>query len=134
MLRGILAVLGAYVAIVVVVMIGTAVATASLVPGGLGALRTSMEGGGPPTTSPGTGYLVVNVLVSVLAAMLGGWLVMRFAPEPRWQWAGILAAVVLLVGVAMASRGAQGGQPAWYPLAIAVLGAAGVMAGAWLNP
>lgn len=132
MLRGILAVLGAYVAIALVVMVGTAVATISLVPGGLAAMRASANG--TPLPAPSAAYLGVNLVISLLAALLGGWIVMRFSPAPGLQWAVILAVLLLVLSAALGSRGPQGGQPNWYPYVIALVGAAGVMAGASLYP
>lgn len=134
MVRGILVVLGGYVAMAALVMLGTVLATATLVPGGLGAMRAARTGGGGTMPAVGASYLVANLVVSLLAAMVGGWIVQRYAPAPAFRWVCGLAALLLVLGVALAAKGPQGGQPAWYTYLIPIIGVAGVLAGSTLLP
>ena len=133
MLRGILVVLGGYVAMVAVVMLGTVLATAALVPGGLAAMRSARSGAAAVMPPVGTPYLAANLAVSFLAAMLGGWLVQRHAPAPPLGWVCGLAALLLALGIGLAVKGPRGGQPAWYAYVIPLVGVAGVFAGALLT-
>ena len=134
MVRGILVVLGGYVAMAALVMLGTVLATAMLVPGGLAAMRAARTGGGGTMPTVGASYLVANLVVSLLAAMVGGWIVQRYAPGPAFPWVCGLAGLLLVLGVALAAKGPQGGQPAWYAYLIPVIGVAGVLAGSTLLP
>lgn len=91
----------------------------------------SLLSGLGPDDDPTTGYLLLNLVGSVLAAtlagMVGGWIGRSFiAPA-------ILAVLILALGLAAGAQAAAG-QPGWYPLAVTVLGAVGVLLGAWLAP
>ena len=134
MVRGILVVLGAYVAMAALVMLGTVAATAALVPGGLAAMKAARDGANRDSVPNVAGaYLVANLLISFAAAVLGGWLVQGHAPAPAFTWACGLAALLLVLGLGMAVKGARGGQPAWYPYLLPLVGVAGVLAGAMLR-
>jgi hypothetical protein len=123
MLRSVGAILAGFVSIMVVVMIGTAIATAALVPGGIRAAMSATPGPLPVS------YLAVNLLVSFLAAAAGGALAARLAPASSWMHVTVLAALLLLMAVPPALRGGSPGQPAWYPWVIGLLGVSGVLLG-----
>lgn len=84
-----------------------------------------------PEDDPTTGYLLLNLVGSVLAAtlagMVGGW-IGRSVIAPA-----ILAVLILALGLAAGAQAAAG-QPGWYPTAVTVLGAGGVLMGAYLAP
>ena len=126
MLRSIGAVLGGFISMAIVVMIGTMAATAALVPGGLKSMRNGAKAG---TVS--ARYLMVNLTVSLLAAILGGVVTTRIAITDQWAHTIALAIFVLIMsaGSARQSGGAPNGQPAWYARAIAAIGVGGVLIG-----
>jgi hypothetical protein len=122
MLRSISAVLGGYVAMAGLVLGGTAIAAAALVPGGLDAMRT-------PATGPlPNSYLSANVAVSLLAAVVGGWVAAAIAQSNAGFHVAALAALILLMG-AVSGRTAGAKQPSWYPWAIPLVGVVGVTLG-----
>jgi hypothetical protein len=118
MLRSAGAVVVGFIVAAVLVMLVTFVASWFLVPG-------FRENPMAPPTGP---YLVANVLGSLLAAVAGGYAAARAAGRAPLMHAGALG--LLLLGMTVASGGEPApGQPAWYPMAIAVLAAAGALAG-----
>ena len=130
MLHSMLAVLGGFATMAVLVMIGTMLATAALVPGGLARMRSGESGGPVPS-----GYLAGNLIISLLGAILGGFLTVRIAATSPLAHTLALAAFVLLMSGAtmMQSRGKPAnGQPSWYPGVIAVIGVGGVLLGGLL--
>lgn len=80
-------------------------------------------------------YLAANLLVSLAAAVLGGWLTARLAP--RVPMGHVLALAALLIAMSIVSatgdQAQPAGQPGWYPIGIAILGVLGVLAGGWLH-
>ena len=126
MLRSIGAVLGGFVAMAIVVMIGTMAATAAFVPGGIQTMRNGASGGTVPPR-----YLVANLSVSLVAAIAGGIVTTRIAGTARWPHAIVLAVFVAVMSVVSArqSAGTATGQPAWYGRAIAAIGIGGVLIG-----
>ena len=126
MIRSIAAVLGGFLAMAIVVMIGTMAAAAALIPGGLSTMRS-----GPSGAPVSSRYLAVNLTVSLLAAVLGGTLTARIAGSNPRLHTFVLAGFVLVMSVVSArqSSGNTGGQPSWYGGVIAVIGVGGVLLG-----
>jgi hypothetical protein len=124
MIRSIGAVLAGYAAMAVVVVLATKLAVKLM--------SLQAPPGGMP--APTGGYLVVNLLYSFAAALLGGWITARLAASSPLGHAAALAGFALLMAVVSSLAGPQAqGQPAWYPWVIGLLGAAGVLAGGWLR-
>jgi hypothetical protein len=130
MLRSVLSVIEGYVVMAVVVMLGTLAATAALVPGGLAAMKNAQAGG---TITPGRNYLAANLLISLIGAILGGWVTARVAIYSPMIHVGILALLIVVMSVASARKQGTAGQPSWYPMTITVLGIAGVLLGGLLQ-
>ena len=130
MVKSILSVIAGFLTMAIVVMLGTFAAAAALLPGGLASMRNSQ---GPPPTPTGT-YLVANLVVSFIAALLGGWVAARLAPgSPRAHVIALAVVVVLMsFATAMTQKNAVSSQPGWYPASIAVIGVAGVLLGGLL--
>ena len=85
-----------------------------------------------PSDDPTTGYLLLNLAGSVLAAVLAGMTATRVG---RSRIAPALLALGLLaIGAAAGGQATQEGQPGWYPLTVTLLGAGGVLLGAFLAP
>lgn len=125
--RTFIAVISGFLAMTLLVIAGTVAATALLVPGGLHAV----QGQAAPAHLP-PAYLAANLAISLAAAVAGGWLAARLAATAPLAHAAALAGVVLVMSVG-SMPAAHPGQPAWYGWAIAVVGAAGALAGGWLR-
>lgn len=80
-----------------------------------------------------TSWLAVNVMYSLAAAVLGGWLAARLAPRVPYAHAIALAALALAMALPAVFRGASAGQPAWYPGVMTALGVSGILAGGLLH-
>ena len=110
----IIGLLAGYVAMAIIVVVGVSVAARLFVS--------------PDDQLIGVGYLIANIAVSLAAALVGGYVAARLGEENRSLATGILAALVLAVGLAMER---QTGQPGWYAVLIPVIGAAGVLLGGY---
>lgn len=105
-----------------VVLFGVVLVTARLatIAAGLGA-----------DDAPTSAYLLLNLAGSVVAAVLAG---MVASGVGRARVAPVALALLLLaLGIAAGGQAAQG-QPGWYPLAVTVLGAGGVLLGGFVAP
>ncbi len=126
MLRGSGAVLLGFLVMALAVGLGTAAAANWML--------SRPADGAPPRPTPS--YIAVNLIVSGLAAILGGFTAARLAGRSPMVHAGVLALLLVVLSIitslASGSQATQSNQPVWYPFAVAVLGATGVMAGGWL--
>jgi hypothetical protein len=120
-LTSIVAVVSGYLGMAVVVMIGTALAAAVLIPGGISAAKSLKE-------APPPNYLYANLALSFVAALFGGWLCARLAPNNPLVHDGALAAILLIMSL-LSAKSQASRQPPWYPWTIAVTGVAGVVLG-----
>ena len=119
--RSILAILAGLGTIVGLVILATAL-TVKLVLGG----------GDPAALQTTPAYLGINLAYSGLAAVLGGYVAGRAARGAALTHAGVLAGLIVLMGVmSLVQSGgrAEPGQPAWYPYALTALGPLGIVAG-----
>lgn len=132
MLRSMLAVIAGFAGMTVLVMVGSVAIAAAMIPGGLRGMRDRMQRGEMPL--PSARIYATNLVMSLIAAIVGGWITLRLAPSSPTNHLIALSVVVLLMGVvsAFAPGGAQ--QARWYKLLIPVVGAAGVMASGMLFP
>jgi hypothetical protein len=123
-LRSIAAILAGFGFLASTVMVGSIVAMALFIPGGL----RGAAGGAVPSTIPAA-YLAANLVVSAFGAVLGGWLAARIGTTAPFAHAVALAALVAAFSLASAIKGPEGPQPAWYPVAIGLICVAGVLTG-----
>lgn len=125
MIRSIAAVVVGYVMSAFIVVLGTTAAAALLLP-------RPQAGAVPQIT---TAYLVADLLIAVVAAIAGGMVAAAIGQRAPILHAAALAVLMFVVGIgsSVAAGGALPGQPAWYPLAIAVIGPLGVLVGGWLQ-
>lgn len=126
MLRGVAAVVAGFVTMTLIVMAGSIGLMAAFVPGGLRAMR-GMHGGQPaPTPTPTPQYYLLNLTMSLLAAMIGGWVTARVAGVPAGPYLAALAGIILVMGFVSASIEKASQQPTWYKVVIPLVGVAGV--------
>src|SRR5262245_12792199 len=75
-------------------------------------------------------FLMINVLATMLAAGLGGYVCTRRAPEGRVAIsAGLLFVIFLLAGVFIGKALATPLQPLWFQATVTLLGASGLLIG-----
>jgi len=113
-----MAVLTGYVMMAMIVILATLAAVPLMLGNAYGALTS--------------GYIVVNLLYNLGAAVVGGYIAAKVAMRAPMVHAGILAALLVSL-YALSGFRAEPGQPGWYPAAIAAVGAGGALAGGWLR-
>ena len=118
MIRSIAAVAAGLVVTVVLVLILTPLA----------GMIAGVPMGAPPTPL----YLVLNLLASAIAGFVGGVVAVRVAHYAPHGHVIALAVVILLLALPTVFTAPAPGQPAWYPLAISILGPISVLAGGML--
>lgn len=121
-LRSIGAVVGGFAAMTLIVMVTTPVAARLLGADVAGAGLT-------------TAYLVANLGLSAVAAVVGGLLAAGLAPRRPVMHALYLAGAVLGIGVLsiLLVDVPEAGQPEWYPAVAVCVGFVGVMLGGCLR-
>lgn len=124
MFRSIFAVLGGFATMVVIVMVTTAVAGATLIPGGMRALAA-------PGSALPRRYLTANVACSALAALFGGLVTARIAAG-RPVAHGVALALLMAAMAVLSARQAGDRQPRWYQILLGTLMPAVAVAGAYL--
>lgn len=95
----------------------------------LGARAAAAVSGGAPDAEPTNVHLALGLAATALAAIIAGYIAARIAPRAPFVHAATLAALLLLLAIV---GGRAPGQPAWYPWALALLGAGGALLGARL--
>lgn len=124
MLRSVLAVAAGFAVTVLLVLVTTAVT-------GLAFGLPMTTSPGAPVTTPGVGYLAVNLLFAIVSALAGGWTTARLSVAHPMLHALVLAAIIFALGI-MGARTPQPGQPHWYPWTLALIGPVGILVGAGL--
>lgn len=110
----------------VAVLAGLFLTMALVVAGSFLAARYFGLGPGDPPTP---GYLAANLAGSAVAGFIGGATAMRLAPHRPHGHVGALAIVILLLSLPTLLSAPASGQPAWYGLAISVIGPVSVVIG-----
>jgi hypothetical protein len=116
-LRSVLAVLAGLLAMAVIVMALTLLSVFAL----------HLKSGRPTP-----GYLTLNVIYSLAAAVFGGWLTARLAGRSPIAH-GIALAVVMLVLSAVSYLQSTGTQPIAYQVFLVLMPPVAAIAGAWLS-
>ena len=86
----------------------------------------------PPEGPPNDTYLALNLVIVALSGLAGGATAMKLAPHTPHGHVIVLAVVLLLISLPSAIGGSAPGQPAWYGLAMSILGPLSVLAGGLL--
>jgi hypothetical protein len=113
--------------------------SAAAVVAGFGFLNTALWIGGGLIAALfqelGMGRAAVGAIlvVSGLAAVMGGWITARIAGGAEMAHAGALAAIMgaLTLSISLGER--PEGQPGWYAPVVGAIGMAGILAGGWLR-
>ena len=125
MFRSILAVLGGFAATAILVMVTTAIAAATLLPGGMQAMSSP----GAPLPKR---YFTVNIVCSALAAFVGGFVTVRLAPDKPFFHGIALALLMCVMGV-ISARQAGDRQPRWYQVVLCTVMPAVALVGAYIS-
>jgi hypothetical protein len=122
-----IAILCGFLAMTLIVLSGTVVASSSLLPGGMRELSGD-------ASLPAV-YLGANQLLTLVAALLGGWLASRLDPKSGWRPVIGLTVLVVIMSVANQAvpRGRTGAPLPWYPWLLVVAGTVGTLVGGWLR-
>lgn len=118
MMRSVAAVLAGLVVTIALVIILTYLAAAWL--------------GLPPGAPLPTLYIVLNLLGSAVAGMLGGATAVKLAPHTPHGHVFALALLILLLSLPTLFMPPAPGQPDWYGLVVSLLGPLSVAAGGLL--
>jgi hypothetical protein len=129
MLHSVGAVVAGFAGMALLVMAGSFVIIAAIVPGGLAAMRSNPATAMPKPTAR---YFIMNIALSLLAAIVGGWVTARIAAREVNAHLMALAAMILIMGIASAMTSGAA-QPRWYKLLIPPIGVAGVAISALLT-
>ena len=127
-LQNVGAVVAGYFTMVVLVMSGTMLWVAAMVPGGIKAMK------GNPTMTPTPTYLAVNLVLSLIAAMVGALVTSLVAGRDAAGPIIGLAALLLVMSVVSVFTTKGGSQPSWYKFVIPLVGLAGIAATWMLRP
>lgn len=120
-LQGIGAVLAGFVGMAFVVMIGSAAMSALM---GIKPDAADFK--------PTPGYLPLDFLLGMVAAITGGLLVTRIAPASLLLHALALATLVLAMAVVCMVSYGDKGPPRWYQALLSLSSAASIVAVGWL--
>ena len=118
LMRSGIAVLAGYMAMAIAVVLTNSASAAAMLP--------------TVDSPPSAAYLGVNMGLGLLAAMLGGYVTARLAPQNPRNHIAALGGVILILGVLSARAG--GMQPAWFRFGIIGIGLAGAALGGLLLP
>ena len=114
---------------VVAVLAGLLITMALVLAGSYLAARLFGLG---PEDPPTPGYLAANLAGSAVAGLIGGAIAMRLAPHRPHGHVVALAFVILLLSLPTLLSAPASGQPAWYGLAISIVGPVSVLLGGLL--
>jgi hypothetical protein len=126
MLRVMMSVVAGFATMAALVMVGMMAIMATLVPGGMAAMKT-MHADPSAMPAPTPRYYLMNLLLSLLAALAGGAVTGRLAGTQASGSLAALCGLVLVMGLVSAFSPGSGRQPAWYKIATPLLGALGVL-------
>jgi hypothetical protein len=119
-LRSVLAILGGYVSMAIVIVLLTAV------------LKLLLPTWFPTSGAPTGSYLAINIAYSFVAAFAGGYVAVWIAPRAPIQHAIALAAFVLLMSI-VSAIGYGNRQPRLYQVVLTVLMPVAVICGGWMR-
>ncbi len=135
MVRSVGAVVAGYAVMVILVMTGTLALMATMMPGGLQAMKSMRENPqASAAMTPTPRYLVMNLALALVAAIVGGWVTTRLAPRAPNGHLMALGAVVIAMGIVSAFMPGSERQPEWYKFVIPLVGVVGIALSALLFP
>jgi hypothetical protein len=123
-LLSVASIVGGFLATAILVVIATAIATK--------VFNTQPKPDGPAIVP--LPYLSANLILSLLAAVAGGYVCSRIAPTHPFVHVIVLAGLFEILSLATAvTTGAAPGQPTWYPWVIGLICVSGILIGGSLR-
>lgn len=113
------------------VLAGFLLSTALIIGADMGAVRLFSTGEGGIPTIPESRIIAINLSISILFGLLGGWLAAVVA-RGREMAAGAGLAAVRLLAFAASAPNVRGRQPEWYLITLLVIGISSALLGAWI--
>ena len=101
-----------------------------------GRLLLSLFGVEPGVADPGGSFIATSLGVRLAVTVLAGFLTALAAPRAPRLHAGVLAAILVFFSLASIAGRREAGDPygpAWYPIAMLVIGPVGVLLGGALR-
>ena len=124
MLLSVASIFGGFLTTAILVVVGTAIATK--------VFNTQPKPDGPAIAP--LPYLSANLLLSLLAAVAGGYVCSRIARTHPFVHVIVLAGLFEILSLASAvTTGAEPGQPAWYPWVIGLICVFGILVGGFIR-
>jgi MFS family permease len=101
-------------------------------------LASALLGGGEPADGKPSAtalvvYLLLNLVICGIGAILGGWLAARIATFAPYGHAAVMAAIVAVLSITTATGASAPGHPEWYPSALGLVAILGVLLGGKLR-
>ena len=112
MLRSVIAIVAGFLAAAALVVVATWIVAPAL---------------GMAGEEPTAGYLLMNLMSVGVAGMLGGYVAGRLAPHAHWSH--VATAAIVLLSLPGMLQPSPSGQPTWYSVLLALLGAAAALLG-----
>jgi hypothetical protein len=98
------------------------------------ATLAALRGVDPKAFVATPGYLVLVTAINFVGAMAGGVVTARITAGRSFFTVSLLAVIMAMSAIAHALKDAtKAGEPSWYPMSLAVVGAAGVLLGGFLE-
>lgn len=118
--KGIISVIGGYLIMAVLVVLGFGVISLVAPVDVFGADGMQM---------PGTGWIIIILIMGFLAAVAGGFVAALFGKDAPFNTGSALVGLIILMGL-LTAFSTGNGQPIWYQVLQTLLGAAGAWYGA----
>ncbi len=118
--KGIISVIGGYLIMAVLVVLGFGVISLVAPADVFGADGMQM---------PGAGWIIIILIMGFLAAVAGGFVTARFGKDAPFNAGSALIGLIILMGI-LTAFSTGNGQPIWYQILQTLLGAAGAWYGA----
>jgi hypothetical protein len=102
---------------------------------GIGTVLIMLRGGDVKSLHVGLDYLVAVLAIGMVGAVAGGFATARITNGHSPFSVALLALIMLVSAIVPVLRGAsaQGGPPAWYSIALAIIEPLGVLMGAYVE-
>lgn len=121
--KGIISVIGGYLVMTIIVVLGF---------GLISVVGPADTFGSDGMQMPGTGWLIIILIMGFLAALAGGFVTALLGKNAPFNVSSALVGLIILMGLLTAfTAGAE--QPVWYQVLQTLLGAAGAWYGANLK-
>lgn len=131
LIRSVLAICAGFGTMVAIVTAGTFALVATMTPGGFAAMRDPAL---RSSFTPKPSYLAANLSLSLIAAIAGGLVTLRLAPNAPTFHLVALGSVIGVMGIVSAFSSGATIQPRWYRFVIPLVGIVGIAVSPFVYP